>query len=493
MRNILILLLLISTTELLYSQTNSISLKDGSGVLINQYSSIQEAYNAIPSTITHPYTIEINSSYNGSSEVFPITFNARIGTSGTNKIVMRPAPGNSGELISANSPGNPLLILDNIDYMTIDGRPGGTGPDTANLTIENTATDSINAGVIVLRSGAANNNIQYIKSIAHSDTAVYNICVGGIPSTTNNNSNVITGCNVIGGETGIYLRGFDGVPSSNNSISKCKVYDFAINGIKQFSSLSNTTIEKNEIFHTGPVSHSIAIVGINISYQPSGTNYYRKNKIYDLQSSSTAVGLTVKGILLTGNVGFLTDLQISNNFISLAKDNNDVITTIGIELNGSEIANLYVYYNSVFIGGTQSTILGVNAACIKNNTTNNIDLDVRNNLFYMGRQGFAIMAAGWYPTLSSFSSVNRNDYHNTSAGGSNSIWQTTQYTNLAMYRAAAIPNEQLSYCDEIFFVSNTNLHLTGSSIGNNNIRGSAISGITDDIDGDIRSGSSPYF
>ncbi|MBK6876278.1 MAG: hypothetical protein IPG99_07460 [Ignavibacteria bacterium] len=96
MKNITFLLALVaifSLSSFANSQTNSVELQDGGGTLISQHASIEEAYNAIPATITQAYIIEILSSYAGTSELFPISLTIRSGSSSVNTITIRPDAG----------------------------------------------------------------------------------------------------------------------------------------------------------------------------------------------------------------------------------------------------------------------------------------------------------------------------------------------------------------------------------------------------------------
>ncbi len=74
--------------------------------------------------------------------------------------------------------------------------------------------------------------------------------------------------------------------------------------------------------------------------------------------------------------------------------------------------------------------------------------------------------------------------------------------NVGYFNAAATPTladwqtasgqDANSKSKEVFFVSATDLHLTGSSVGDLDLAGTPIAGITTDIDGDVRSTTFPY-
>lgn len=134
-----------------YSMGGSVELQDGNGSLISTHSSVEEAYNAIPGTISQAYIIEILSAYTSANEVLPITLGQRIGSSSTNTITIRPDAGNTGEVISgSNSAG--IVVIDNADFIIIDGRPGGTGT-TEDLEIRNNATSGTSANTVEMTNG----------------------------------------------------------------------------------------------------------------------------------------------------------------------------------------------------------------------------------------------------------------------------------------------------------------------------------------------------
>jgi trimeric autotransporter adhesin len=145
---------------ILLPQTGSVELRDSSGALLSTYSSITEAYNAIPTTLTQRYLIEILSAYNGSTEVFPVILGNRTGASVYNSITIRPAAGNTGETVTTNLTNNSTLIFDNCSYVTVDGRPGGIG-SAADMILENTNAAGTSTYAVHFRNGASNNTLRY--------------------------------------------------------------------------------------------------------------------------------------------------------------------------------------------------------------------------------------------------------------------------------------------------------------------------------------------
>ena len=87
-------------------------------------------------------------------------------------------------------------------------------------------------------------------------------------------------------------------------------------------------------------------------------------------------------------------------------------------------------------------------------------------------------------------SVLVSDYNVLNSNQNFVNYQGTLYANLAAWQTTA--QDLNSVSKSVNFVSATDLHLTGASNGDIDLAGTPISGITTDIDGDIRSTTAPY-
>jgi hypothetical protein len=128
-------------------------------------------------------------------------------------------------------------------------------------------------------------------------------------------------------------------------------------------------------------------------------------------------------------------------------------------------------------------------------------VSLRNNIFTNSQTSINSTAGFNYAvyvngTGNPFSTINHNLYNSKTTtplvvtpyiGRINGV----DITTLANWRTAT-SGDLNSTGDSAFFVSNFDAHLTGSSIGNFNLKGSPISGITTDIDGQTRNTTFPY-
>ncbi|QQS35204.1 MAG: right-handed parallel beta-helix repeat-containing protein [Ignavibacteriales bacterium] len=475
-----------------FAQAGSVELRDGGGVLVSSHASIQEAYNAIPANITQAYTIEILAAYAGTNETFPITFSLRTGTSTSNTITLRPAAGNTGESISGTAGGQPILLLDDIDFVIIDGRPGGTGT-TSDLTLENLAT-TISSYTIRLLNGACNNVIRYcvLRNNTMNTAGPRTIEIGTSASNpTGNSDNLIMNNEIIGGRSGIGLAGTTANPNQNTTITNNRIYNFGYAGIWVLSSSHNIVIQGNEIYQTTGFNTSnfgiIAAGFINLDII--------KNKIYDIQNTASA---TLRGMQITPAAASV--LNVFNNFVSLTLDNGTKTSLYGIQLLGSTDCTMNLYYNTIRIGGTHTggtAGVVVSGGIVKGNTGAGSIYNQKNNVVLNTRTGGT---AGTFHTgyfsgstnLVGTSDIDYNVYYGFDAGSNHAGWGGTLYTDINTYRAAATPNEQNTIFKAVNFVSNTDLHVAGASIGDFDLAGTPITGITDDIDGQPRHATVPY-
>jgi len=461
-------------SKISYSQANTVELQDGGGTLISSHSNIEDAYNAIPTTITQAYIIEILADYTGATEVLPITLGLKTGHSSSNTITIRPDAGNTGEIVSGNNSAG-IINIDNADYIIIDGRPGGSG-SAADLTVRNTATTGTDANTFKLLNGATNCIIRYVRSVngTAGATGPMNMEFSSSPSVASGVSdNLIEYCVVTGGRTGI---GSDGGPIAsanpnfNNRISNCTIIEFGFTGIWLLNATAHTTIEDCYISTSNNGVSITNPYGINIQSTYDGYVYnIRRNTIIDIKSTSTATGLNVRGIATVTAPGTGSVINIENNFISLNADNNNCASTFGILSTGTaESYTMNIYYNTIKIGGIQTGgVAGrlVSAGIVKASTVAGVVYNQKNNICINNRTGgtSGVVHAGCAIDAENGTlGIDYNCYYATgsSDAGTNSYaarWDSTGYDDIAAY--SSVSGEYNTRFKDVSFVSNSNLHL----------------------------------
>lgn len=484
-----------------YSQAGSVELQDGGGVFISSHASIEEAYNAIPLSISQAYIIEILAAYTGANEVFPIDLRDRAGTSSANTITIRPDAGNTGEIISSgNSSG--IINIHAADYIIIDGRPGGIG-SSADLEIRNTATSGTNSNTIALDSGATHCVIRYCKSFngTAGSTGPKNIEFGASPNDpSGNSSNLVEYCEISGGRSGVGSDGNSAATANDSNVVRgCSIVDWGFAGVWFLNSSKGLTVEDCTIYNTTGVNiTNPSAINIQSTYDGYVLNI-RRNKILGVVSTSTsATGLNVRGIHTVTAPGTGSLINIENNFIALNGNNNSVATQYGIYTTGAtENYTVNIFYNTVLIGGTHTAGVSgriVSAGIVKQSTATGIIYNERNNVFINNRTGGnagVVHAGGGYNGVSGILNIDFNCYY-SSTGSNHASWDSTHYTSLSSYRSAAFPNDQNARFKSVSFVSNTDLHLAAGSIGDPDLSARPVAAVTTDIDGDTRNASFPY-
>jgi hypothetical protein len=266
-------------------------------------------------------------------------------------------------------------------------------------------------------------------------------------------------------------------------------------GINMISSSTSISVSNNTIYNlacsrigTGyyPVVLGIGLDGGSATAKGTCSN----NQIFSLTHSSTEAAnpAAIIGIRTYNSYGIWT---IANNAISINNGGNtNPICMYGIQ-DASDTC--FIYYNTIKVGGAPSSgsanscavnFYGSSAATVKNNLL----INVRSNSGASGKHYVILETTAPAPLISNYNDLYANGT-NAFVGSHNN--GTTIDTTLAQWTAATTLDSN-SVSKNVTFVSATDLHLSGGSIGDLDLIGTPIGGVTTDIDGDIRDSNSPY-
>jgi hypothetical protein len=521
--------ILIFTSSNSYSQPNTVQLTPPGGP-IALFPSITAAYTIIPPGPLGNYLIELLPGYDGSdpTEAYPIQLTDKLVAPFT--ITLRPAAGNNGETIQRPVAAAGVVIqINGGDNVIIDGRPGGVTSTPINyLTVNDPFAGSNTNRNIELLNGADNNVIQYINStaaLAVGAAGSRNILIGATTGAGNLN-NTVTNCIIIGGLRGIQDFGTIGIPNSGSIITFNDVMEFGAIGIFAGTDQNNITVENNRVhltafvptgvsvfgiaFQGGGVANinqneifditgsaATSIIGINSAAVAVATLNINRNKIYNLNSTAVAGSIVIRGMSMFFLTGSVTN--INNNFVSITEPNTTATAIFGIlmGLNGTNTYTANIYYNSVRIGGTHTGGTAgsiVSSGIFRSDNNAGSTYIMKNNIAVNDRIGGTagvFHVGGWVGSAVGILDMDYNTYWGTGGTANNGWsagWVTTLYdtTGIGAYRTAAAPQEQNSKFNSVAFVSNTDLHVAGASIGDTALAGINIPGITIDIDGETR-------
>jgi trimeric autotransporter adhesin len=457
------------------------------------YTTVKAAFDAINAG-THTGSITVSITANTTENASAVLNSSGTGSASYTAVVVKPATGVTAT-INGNANGGTLVISGS--NVTIDGSNNGT--TSRNLTISNPDTTSAKLAPIVILSGAAQLNNITIKNtiinkglagiaafggsaagqftnvtitnnkIQGADYGVFVqavVAAGNGAFTVTDNDLSASGADAIY-NLGIYLQGVNGSVIRNNKIANFNSIELGNDfGIWVASGSSNTVIEKNIISNLG----------------------------HSNQDGYGAHGIRVSSGTANANI------RISNNMISniygdgWSYTSQDALDNpIGILVNGTQ-SGIGIYYNTVHMyGNTLGQTNAISAGIYLGagslvNMKNNI---VVNNL---GTTGTGYGAVGLYLGTGTTQLVegDYNNYFVNPSTGAKMIGQigSNGSATLTAWQTATGKETNSKNVNPVF-VSPTDLHLVNASNGALENLGTPIAGITDDIDGDTRSATTP--
>lgn len=251
------------------------------------YPTLTAALASLNGGISGAVTVELQNNYTSAGETFPITIGSNACFSPVNTVLIRPAANANGLVITSSVPG-PTIDFAAGTYVTIDGRPGGTGSAitvTAAGNLHATNLNIINTSAIgyALRfdNGAYRNNVKYcdlqgMNPVSATTAAVAaGVVYFGNNGVNGNDNNTVDHCNIHSSGTGasipsmgVYALGANntGINSNfndNDTISNCNIYDyFLVNGnsagVLLSNGVNNWVVSGNHFFQTDTRTYSAA-------------------------------------------------------------------------------------------------------------------------------------------------------------------------------------------------------------------------------------------
>jgi hypothetical protein len=283
-------------------------------------------------------------------------------------------------------------------------------------------------------------------SIDANKTTVSGNYIGGFTNNSTNASNVMRGI-VIGNTTSqvrteiLNNKIFNLISAAGNTNSTTTP---AISGILNTSTASTLmTIDGNEIanLHGASTSAGVTVVGISQSATTSSRNVITRNRIHSFSSSSAATSTTIQGIHIQNGL-----LTAANNEIRLGIDSTGSPVSMAYQFEGfrkSASNSLYMYHNSIYIGGTVTPTSAISTAAFRRTASaadsiyNNVLVNVRSNT----------TTGGKHYVINNFASTtffsNYNVYFNSGTGSvlATSDGGTTDISTLAALQTSVGLNQ----------------------------------------------------
>ncbi len=291
-------------------------------------------------TMTGPFIYELQATYTQANEVFPISILNNAGSSVTNTVTIRPEAGVTTSL-TISSPSAQTILLNGIDYLTIDGRPGGIGT-SKKLTVGNT---SATGSAFFFNADASNNKVTYVTGTGLGTSSVYPVFYfnSAAGQVTGNDNNTIS---------------FNDIKSGSSKVLLSGIYSVGLTTSGATYNSGGTITDNNFIDINNP---GLASFGVNLT--TGNTDWtVTNNHFYQTTGNVQTAGVTYTGISIV-NAG--SNFNVSNNYIggSAPSCAGTAWTTTGA------FANRFIGIN---IAASGSIVAGTNS--VQGNTIANHNL-----------------------------------------------------------------------------------------------------------------------
>ncbi|KAA5532372.1 T9SS type A sorting domain-containing protein [Taibaiella lutea] len=373
-------------------------------------------------------------------------------------------------------------------------------------TINNNTIGSLTDPQSIYFSDASTSSTtgRYIRGISLSPTGalpftVTNNTIAGIWSNnafTSSSGQVVgifittTTANFVGGVTGNVVKNlYTAARTTGTTTTSALMGICASSTSANVFNVSGNTVDS--LICTGTTG-AINIIGLYFAGSTSVNNTITRNFIHTITAPSTNTAV-IYGIL--NNTGTST---FANNMVRLGVNPDGTSYTIPASIIGISSVptnNNNFYNNSVYIGGTGVDVTATNTFAFRRTGTSGT-YNVVNNIFVNNRSNATTGGthyAMYFTTSNTGATVNNNLYNATGTGG---VFAYSGTANVAAYAPGWIASDGLSVSGDPQFLvpngtaSSVNLHLNTTVASLAESHAVAVSGITNDFDGDSRSGYS---
>lgn len=394
-------------------------------------------------------------------------------------VTIKPATGVNATINAGH--GGQVLFVGGFNNLTIDGSNTLNGT-TRNLTFNNTSTAAVAHGIF----------LQSVSNVALKNLTVTNASTGtavGVVFSTSSNSS-LTNSKVCKNNVALVIQNH----CSNLTVNKNLFgSDLAAEAMKTMAvqcivgsgytySVDGFTFADNDV--NGIYNADASSVSRGLYLQSALNSSIVRNKIHNLDNT----GGQIYAVQLMGIVGQSPAQSLNMTFANnMIYDITGSSNALAFVIN--DAANLNIYHNTLNMASTVTGSFGVgfywwqNLSNIKfvNNIVNNESSASTKYVMYSPL------------TANPFTEIAGNIY-NISSGASFSYYNGTTQAAFNDWKTAlgGGANESNSFAKTVSFVSATDLHVSGSSIGDVDLFKSTVTGITSDFDNESRPASINY-
>lgn len=390
--------------------------------------------------------------------------------------------GSSGAFLigQLNTSGAPLVSTHNI---TIDGSntPAGTTRDLTFVSASGT-----NAYPFRIRGNSDNITIKNCTMTAGLSTIAYGIWINPVFTTPDNfipdNISVIncsvtaqvasSGTPVHVARSGTTTLAMENLIIQNNDLF-ARHRGIFLQGLTNVTTIEGNNIEVNQ---TSTGFMSAAVEG-NVIYTSGITNIIGNNFKKNFTSNTTAGSYGIRTIVASGGGSYKIYNNTFNNYSAPYSESKT------IEVIGIRCGNTVEAYNNTFVLNNISATTGTlyRAIWVAAGTPT-----IQNNIIITEEDDFPNYCIYGLPGTCDYNNLYKTGTVNAHIGYSGG-----NRTTLADWQSATSKDAH-SVSKSVTFVSASDLHLSGASIGDNDLAGTPIALVTNDIDGDARHALFPY-
>ena len=356
--------------------------------------------------------------------------------------------------------------------------------------------ESGNAADVILSFSASSDSNNYIVEISDTGYIIFNQLTFAPLGTTYGraislincaNEITVSNCNFVGQPTTSTTRDHALIYDRSNEPGRTLINNTFTNGSHAISVLPQTSlpgaIVRNNTF-TNQYARTIEIFGhesvivdgntiTTSSSNPSfvGINIENASDDYSIINNSVLFNNGQGMYIAFGSSSAGEVALIANNFVASTGNPTNLIS-----LEGNEYIDFY--HNTAYNGGNSNSCLLI---CEGQNH------NVINNIFIQTHSGGAVYE------VADDNSVTVSEHNNFDTPGDVALWNYSTYASLTDLRNAfSVDLNSSDVSVTVVDAANGDLHLSGVSLGDQNLIGASSIGILDDIDGDTRDPLFPY-
>lgn len=394
-------------------------------------------------------------------------------------VTIKPATGVNATISAGH--GGQVLFVGGFNNLTIDGSNTLNGT-TRNLTFNNTNTAAVAHGIF----------LQSVSNVALKNLTVTNAATGtgvGVVFSTSSNSS-LTNSKVCKNNVALVIQNH----CTNLTVNKNLFgSDLAAEAMKSMAvqcivgsgytySVDGFTFADNEV--NGIYNADASSVSRGLYLQSALNSTIVRNKIHNLDNT----GGQMYAVQLMGVIGQTPaqsqNMTFANNMIY---DLTGVSNVLAFVIN--DAADLKIYHNTLNMASSVTGSFGVGFYWWQNLSNIKFVNNIVNNESSAGTKYLMYSPL----TANPFSEIGGNIY-NITTGSSFSYYNNTTQASLNDWKTAlgGGANETNSVAKTVSFVSATDLHVSGTSIGDVDLFKSTVTGITSDFDNETRPATINY-